>query len=236
MIRTFNVILSVRLFGLVVVYHLNHLKEIVFLELREGFGEFLHVDVLAGLLALLLGLCGCCSVGLAGWAGLLQDLEKLTLGVAESLEEMLAHSWGGLWTIHTTVCVLSYRSCWKLRSWESGVSPPFGLPKGDRVIVMSNSPHPFSLIVKGACLIAIHHVSVRHHFDSVSHSFLHKLFPHNVLCFALLPKLSWSWYIAFSKQSACTSSPSGPTSQMLMLHPRMGKPSTSGGSSLEDVG
>lgn len=76
-ILTFHVILSVRFFGFVVVYHLNHLEEVVLLELRECFGELLHVDVTGCLLALLLGLGGCCcgcSVGLACWAGLLQTL------------------------------------------------------------------------------------------------------------------------------------------------------------------
>lgn len=82
---TFHVIFGVRLVGFVVVYHLNHLEEIVLLELRECFGELLHVDVAVGLLALLLGLCGCGSVGLACWAGLLQSLKELAFGVAECL-------------------------------------------------------------------------------------------------------------------------------------------------------
>lgn len=90
LILTFHVILSVRFFGFVVVYHLNHLEEVILGELRKCFGKLLHIDVAVGLLALLLGLRGRCSVGLACWAGLLQCLEKLAFGIAECLERISA--------------------------------------------------------------------------------------------------------------------------------------------------
>lgn len=91
------------------MYHLNHLKEIVLLELGEGLGELLHVYVTVGLWALLLGLCCCSSVGLACWTGLFQPLEELALGVPEGLE-WLSVSLFGLRCFrlqHTTVWVLS---------------------------------------------------------------------------------------------------------------------------------
>lgn len=73
----------------------------------------------------------------------------------------------GFGMLHTTVCVLSYLSCWKLRSCASVVSPPLGAPTGVRIICMSNSPHPFSLTVNGGCLITISpHMSVQLHFIS----------------------------------------------------------------------
>ena len=82
---TFYVVLGVGLLGLVVMYHLDYLEEVVLWELREGFGELLHVDVAVGLGALLLGLAGCGAICLAGWTGLFQSFDEVLLGVAEGL-------------------------------------------------------------------------------------------------------------------------------------------------------
>ena len=82
---TFYVVLGVRLFGLVVMYHLHYLEEIIFRELRECLGQLLHVDVTIGLGTFLLWLACGGTVGLTGWTGLFQFFDKVWLGVAEGL-------------------------------------------------------------------------------------------------------------------------------------------------------
>lgn len=69
------------------MHHLHNLQQVVLGELGKGFGQLLHVDILARLLTLLLRLPGtCCAVdGLVRGRGLLEDLEELILGVTEGL-------------------------------------------------------------------------------------------------------------------------------------------------------
>jgi len=51
---TLQIILGVRLLGLVVMHHLHDLQQVVLLQLRQRFRQLLHVDVARRLLLLLL--------------------------------------------------------------------------------------------------------------------------------------------------------------------------------------
>jgi len=84
MVLTLEIVLRVRLLGLVVVDHLHDLKQIVLLQLRQRVGQLLHVDASALGLALWLGR-GCGTVRLADWSGFLEDREEFCLWVAEAL-------------------------------------------------------------------------------------------------------------------------------------------------------
>lgn len=93
---TLNIVLSISILRLIVMYHLHDLQQIVLSKLGERFGQLLHVDVLVRLLALLLRLSAtCCAVdGFVRGSGLFKDLEELIFRVTEGLitaTYMLAH-------------------------------------------------------------------------------------------------------------------------------------------------
>ena len=45
-VRTFNVILGIRVWGFVVVNHLDHLEKVIFAESLKAVGQFIHIDLL----------------------------------------------------------------------------------------------------------------------------------------------------------------------------------------------
>lgn len=186
------------------------------MELRECFGELLHVDVAGGLLALLLGLGGCCcgcSVGLACWAGLLQSLEEVALGVAECLRwEVSVVSWrrekrtrastydcvGALISLLLEVEIVLERGISSLGCADGS--------EGNGHVELSPS------LLSNRERWVLDHYSLTCQSGSFQSSITSAVYPapsqHNVPCLALLPKLSWSRYVAFSKHVAGISSPS----------------------------
>lgn len=83
-VRTFDVILSVRLTCLVVVHHGDNVQQVVLAELLQSVGQLLHVDCLVAPGLLLGSILAADTVGV-GRAGVLQQGEELGLGVAEGL-------------------------------------------------------------------------------------------------------------------------------------------------------
>jgi len=83
-VRTLDVVLSVRLACLVVMYHGNDVQQVVLAQLLQPVGQLLHVDGLVAPGLLLRGVLAADTVSVSG-AGVLQEGEELGLGVAESL-------------------------------------------------------------------------------------------------------------------------------------------------------
>lgn len=44
-VRTFNVVLGIRVWSFVVVDHLDHLEKVIFAESLEAVGQFIHIDL-----------------------------------------------------------------------------------------------------------------------------------------------------------------------------------------------
>lgn len=88
-IRTLDVILSVRLTCLVVVYHGDDVQQVVLAQLLQPVGQLLHVNGLVAPGLLLRGVLAADTVGVGG-AGVLQEGEELGLGVAKSLSSLSA--------------------------------------------------------------------------------------------------------------------------------------------------
>lgn len=119
-VLTLDIILSVCLVGLVVVDHLHYLKQVILGKLRQSLSKLFHVDIAVRLVSLLLWLAACSAVrSLASWARFPELLEEVCLWVAEGLSKVstLELRPQRFHCRHTTVWVLSYLSCWKLRSW-----------------------------------------------------------------------------------------------------------------------
>jgi hypothetical protein len=81
---TLDVVLSVRLAGLVVVHHSNHMQQVILAQLLQTVGQLLHVDVLVPP-ALLLGCVLGADTVCVGGAGLCEEGEELGLGIPEGL-------------------------------------------------------------------------------------------------------------------------------------------------------
>lgn len=87
MVRTLDVILSVRLTCLVVMYHGNDMQQVVLAQLLQPVGQLLHVDGLVAPGLLLRGVLAADTVSVSG-AGVLQEGEELGLRVAECLSSV----------------------------------------------------------------------------------------------------------------------------------------------------
>jgi hypothetical protein len=81
---TFDVVLSVRLAGLVIVNHCDYVQQVVLVQLLQAVGELFHVHVLVPPVLLLGRVLATDAVGIGG-AGLLKEGEQLWLRIPEGL-------------------------------------------------------------------------------------------------------------------------------------------------------
>jgi hypothetical protein len=82
--RTLDIILSVCLARLVVVYHGHYLQQVLLAQLLQTVGKLLHIDVLVAAVLLPAGVLATHTVGISR-ARLLQQRQELWLGVSERL-------------------------------------------------------------------------------------------------------------------------------------------------------